>query len=129
MEAPPEEPLFPADYAQTYTMVRDCRFSIPHPSLITVHASPVSANAYTSEAYPLPQGTVLVKTLYSDTNCEDIAGWAVMQKREPGFAPASGDWYWQEVSVDRVVTNSGVIQSCVGCHSSCTSRDWTCAEP
>lgn len=128
--APPaEEPAFPADYAQSYTMVRDCRFSIPHPSTITVHCSPEAADAYTTGTYPLPEGSVIVKTVYNDPGCSSIRSWSVMQKREANFAPAFGDWYWQEVNSDRVVTTSGVVQSCVGCHSMCTDRDWTCTDP
>jgi hypothetical protein len=52
-----------------------------------------------------------------------------MQKREAGFAPSTGDWYWQEVDAGGTVTASGVIGSCVDCHAACVDRDWTCTEP
>lgn len=124
-----EDPVFPADYQQSFTMVRDCRFSIPHPSTITVHANATGAADYEAENYPLPEGTVLVKTLYADPACTAISGWVVMEKREAGFSPSAGDWFWQEVNGDGSVADSGVIQSCIGCHAACADRDWTCTEP
>lgn len=125
----PEDPLFPENFASSYTEVRDFRSGVPHPSFLRVYANSVGAADYTAGNYPLPEGSILVKEIYGDPAGSSIFGWVVMQKREPGFATSTGDWYWQEVDNDRTVLDSGVIQSCTGCHSACTSNDWLCTDP
>jgi len=128
---PSEPPFFPDDYEQTYTEVRDCRFSIAHDGwFITVHANGVALGDYVNGTYPLTEGAVLVKTLHSDDVCNDVVGYVVMQKKEPGYAPANNDWAWQELNASRVAQRTGVIASCVSCHTTCTNgRDFTCTDP
>ena len=125
----PEDPVFPADFASSFTEVRDFRSGVPHPSFLRVYANNTGASDYTAGNYPLAEGSVLVKEIYADPLGAQIVGWVAMQKREAGFATSSGDWYWQEVDEDRVVVDSGSIQNCIGCHSACTTTDWLCTEP
>jgi hypothetical protein len=135
---PPEDPLFPADYLTTYTEVRNLRLSNNHdgsnPDVesIRVHASPEGASAYTNGIYPLPEGTVLVKTQYADAFGSVITGYTVMKKGPAGTAPASRDWIWQEIDRDRVVIqNAGQIQTCIECHDTNTdcTEEFTCTLP
>jgi hypothetical protein len=128
---PAEDPVFPANYAQAYTEVRNLRFSSEHDGhYIRVHCSPGSATEYTAGTYPLPEGTVLVKSLYNDPAGTVLDGFAVMQKRAPGTAPSTGDWYWQSVDATRNVVQSGQITACISCHTGCTNnRDLTCTDP
>lgn len=128
---PGPQPFFPADYASSYVLVRDCRFSLEHDSHeIVVHADPVSAPAYTNGTYPFAAGTVLVKTLYDDPACSQLAGYVAMRKGPPGTAPASGDWEWQRLDAGRRVLETGQIASCISCHSGCTQgRDFACTDP
>ena len=89
----PEPPFFPDDYKQTFTEVRDCRFSIAHDGWnITVHANDVAIADYVSGNYPLSEGAILVKTLHSDDECNNVVGYVAMEKKEAGYAPASNDW-------------------------------------
>ena len=84
---------------------------------------------YSSRTYPLPQGSVLVKSMYSDPGMNNLVGYVVMQKLASGSS-ASGDWYWQEVDASRNVTNSGQIQNCIGCHQAwAATDDWTAVDP
>jgi hypothetical protein len=134
---PPEDPLFPADYLTTYVEVRNLRTSNNHDgsnlatAAIRVHCSPDAADEYVNGAYPLPEGCVLVKTAYADPTGTVVSGYTVMQKRAPGTAPASRDWYWQETDRDRRVIRSGQLSTCINCHTSnpdC-SVDLTCTLP
>ncbi|MGQ0720504.1 MAG: cytochrome P460 family protein [Candidatus Eiseniibacteriota bacterium] len=118
----PEEAAFPTDYMTTYTEVRDLRLSNNHDGsfsnvgAIRVHAAPAAAaTAYTNLSFPLPDGTTLVKTQYADPAGNTLTGFTVMQKRA-GFAPGSGDWYWQTVDADRNVVESGAVAECITCH-------------
>jgi hypothetical protein len=130
-EPPPGvDPFFPADYLNSYVLVRDCRFSVEHDGVyVTVHADPASADDYVDGNYPFEEGTILVKTLFHDENCSDLAGYAVMKKGPAGTAPSSGDWLWQDVGATRSVAASGVLQACISCHSVCTEgRDFACTD-
>ncbi len=131
-EPPPADPLFPADYAATFTEVRDCRTSADHDlTHVRVFADPVALDAYTTRGEPLPDGSLLVKEEHADETCTDLVGFAVMM-REEGYDPDRGDWHWQKLDADRRVTQDGRLERCGGCHSLCeepSGFDWTCAEP
>ncbi len=130
-EPDPDPPFFPTDYEQTYTEVRDCRFSIEHDGWnITVHANDLALDDYVNGTYPLSEGAVLVKTLHRDDQCNEVVGYVAMEKKEPGFSPSSNDWAWQELDAARVAERTGVLASCISCHTSCTNgRDLTCTDP
>lgn len=128
---PPQnlDPLFPANYEQTYTMVRDCRGSNEHPASIVVHCDPVNDDSYTNGEYPFAEGTVIVKTVYADDECQTVDGYVVMKKGPPGTNPTGGDWYWQDLDASRTVIEEGLIPACISCHSGCGDRDFTCTDP
>ena len=126
---PPEEPLFPADYLTSFTEVRDIRLSNNHDgsaanvNAVRVHCSPEAADEYTNEIYPLPLGSIVVKTEYADLTGSVIRGYTVMMKGPAGTAPASRDWIWQEVDADRRVLQTGQLSTCIQCHT--TNSDCT----
>ncbi len=128
---PPTERFFPADFLDTYQLVRDCRFSSSHPLQISVYVNPESAEDYLQGNYPLKEGTVCVKTVSNGLDCSIINEFVAMLKGPPGAAPASGDWWWQVATPDMEVDSSGVLSSCIsaGCHVDCQITDWVCAEP
>ncbi len=129
----PIEPIFPADYRDTFTLVRDCRLSIEHGGvMIQVWANEVGAQAYLDEDNPLPVGTIVVKDEYEGTDCEteaDFGRWRAMRKEEPGFDPDDGDWAWQWVNPDRSVLFNDK-STCISCHldAECVARDYMCTE-
>lgn len=139
--APPDaaaEPLFPVDYASTWTQVRDCRPSSSHDfHLIVIWADPEAAAPYLDREAPFPVGSVVLKEEYEigDTECEgDIVQWTVMKRLEAGSAPDEQlDWHWQKVDeLGQIVSENE--SRCFGCHDDCDgdptdSYENTCAEP
>ncbi len=139
--APPDaapEPLFPADYASTWTMVRDCRTSTSHDFHgIIIYADPEAAPPYLERDAPFPVDSVIVKEEYDlgDTECTgDIVQWTVMKRLEEGSAPAAQlDWFWQELDENREVTTQNDSR-CYACHLNCDGSPAdsyinTCAVP
>lgn len=133
---PSPEPLFPADYAATYTEVRACRTGAEHElNVIRVLASPAAMDPYTNRDQPFPEGAILVKEEYdfTDTTCEGpIHRWTVMSRLAEGSSPATLDWRWQTVGAEREVLDEDEA-SCHGCHAGCTPEmggyEGTCTVP
>ncbi len=129
-------PLFPADYAATYTEVRNCRQSGDHDlNRIRILADPQALGPYTRRDGPFPVGAIVLKEEFdfADTGCAGpVTQWTVMQRLEDGAAPDQLDWRWQRVDADRKVTGDGEPR-CAGCHAGCDAaadgHDWTCAVP
>lgn len=132
-ESPPPPPIFPADYAETFQEVRDCRLSADHDlSFVRVYADPVALESYTTRAAPFPAGSLLVKEEHGDETCTDVLGFTAMFREDPGWDPEGGDWHWQKLDADRAVTQDGKLQRCSSCHGLCEAPDgfdWTCAAP
>jgi hypothetical protein len=132
------EPLFPADYASSYTKVRDCRSSASHDfHLIVIWADPDAAGPYLDRDADFPVGSVVLKEEFDlgDTECSgDIVQWSVMKRLEAGSAPdAQLDWLWQKVDENRQVLTQNESR-CFACHLDCDgdpadSYENTCAEP
>jgi hypothetical protein len=114
--------LFPANFATTFQAVRDCRLSNAHDMhFISVAANAKAADLYREGRYPLPVGSILVKTLHDDPTCTTPVGYVAMRK--------DGDWVWQKTAANFEVRNTGALQSCIACHSACGDRDLTCTDP
>jgi hypothetical protein len=134
--APQAEAVFPADYASTYTEVRNCRQSGDHDlNHIRVLADPRALGPYTHHDAPIPVGAVLLKEEYEfgdDTCAGPIKQWTVMKHLAAGTAPDQLDWKWQRVDADRKVVGEDTPR-CSGCHSGCTEAnggyEWTCTQP
>lgn len=131
----PVEPYFPDNFRATYVEVRDCRLTLEHADNgavnVQVFASPECATQYQAGTYPMPQGAVLVKPMWSDGGCSQLVGYVVMRKGPPGTAPNFGDWEWQEVNAAGEVLSTGVQSACLTCHADvdCVNRDFTCTDP
>lgn len=129
------DPVFPADYAASYTLVRDCRKSGDHElDFIRVLADADALGPYQDRSTPFPDGAVVLKEQYdvSDATCSGpIVKWTVMQK-DAAQAARLG-WDWQSVDAKRRVLTSN-DSACFGCHEGCTGApavgyDHTCTEP
>ena len=126
------EPRFPADYAATYTEVRDCRSSSDHDlHRIRVLADPAALGPYTTRT-PFPVDSVVLKAEYDfgDTACTgSVVEWTVMQKLA---TPETLGWVWQRVAATRSVTTQN-DSLCITCHTSCgvapDGYDGTCTMP
>ncbi len=129
------EAVFPDNYRETFTEVRDCRMSIEHgPFMIRVLANDIALQPYLNNENPLPVGSVLVKEEFLGTDCSnlaELAQWRVMRKEPPGFDPEDGDWHWQLVLAPARTVADNSKRTCIGCHSlsECLERDYQCTEP
>jgi hypothetical protein len=133
---PSEPPLFPADYAATYTEVRNCRPSIEH-GAVNVHvlAAPDALETYTTRTGPFSTGAIVLKEEYAeqdDTCAGPIRAWTVMEKLDDGTSPATLDWHWQKVNAQRTTTSVN-DETCTTCHAMCDSENGgylhTCTQP
>ncbi|MBM4357352.1 MAG: hypothetical protein FJ096_04505 [Deltaproteobacteria bacterium] len=140
---PTPDPLWPEDWASTYTQVRPCRRSIDHDlGYVTIHADAKATSSYEKRDAPFPEGSTILKVEYDDEECTELRGYTVMQRRAKGYDPAGGDWHWQKADVNRVVTIDGKSSSpaadpptkvdrCVKCHEACGQApdgfDGTCS--
>ena len=131
-----ETTLFPADYASTYTEVRDCRKSADHDlNNIRIVADPTALASYQERTEDFPDGSIVIKEEYdfADNDCSgEIIQWTVMVK---GGADSSSDtlgWHWQQVNGSRNVDTENEFR-CINCHTECGDApggfDGTCAEP
>ncbi len=125
--------MFRADYAATYTEVRNCRASSDHDlHRIKVLADPAALGPYQTRTAPFPVGAILLKAEYdfADITCTGpIVEWTVMQKLA---APEDLGWVWQRVAADRSVTSENE-SLCITCHTDCGDApegyDGTCTVP
>src|SRR3954470_16220189 len=61
------QPLFPASYTESYSLVHDCRLSIEHDfSPIRVFTAPGATEAYTGREQDFPVGAVVLKEEYGE---------------------------------------------------------------
>ena len=115
-------PLFPPDYAATYTQVRPCRASPDHGlDNVLVFTDPSATGPYMMRNAPFPIGAVVLKEEHDpdDLNCTGpITSWSVMVKLADGAAPPELDWKWQDVEADRQVRTNNEPR-CYGCHTNC----------
>ncbi len=129
-----DDPIFPANYRDTYQLVRDCRNSIEHANQIRVWVNNIGEAAYLNDENPLPVGTIVVKEEFAAGTCDDdndLEFWSVMRKEAAGFDPANNDWDFREYSApdrSRLPTPS---QTCIACHNDpdCVARDYMCTVP
>ncbi len=115
-------PSFPADYASTYSEVRDCRSSSEHEFMrVRVLADAIALGPYVGRDADFPVGSVVLKEEYdfADTACAgDVIRWTVMTRLATGSSPETLDWYWQEVDAARRVETEDENR-CIGCHTGC----------
>ncbi len=115
-------PLFPTEYAASYTEVRGCRASTEHDfARVRVLADPDAVGPYLARDRDFPVGAVVLKAEYdfADPTCQGpIARWTVMVREAAGSSPEALDWHWQDVSANRQVKTENEAR-CIGCHTGC----------
>jgi len=115
-------PLFPSDYRDGYTEVRDCRGSGEHElNNIRVLADRAALAAYRDRQQDFPEGSVVLKEEYgfADPACSgEPIRWTLMARLASGSSPETLDWYWQDVDAARRVISENDSR-CVGCHQGC----------
>jgi hypothetical protein len=129
------EPLFPADFSETFQEVRNCRPSSEHDlARVRVFADATAQATYATREGEFAVGATLVKTEYDGTDSEcsgAVVQWTVMQRLAAGSSPDTLDWQWQRVSNTREVLGQDEPR-CTNCHSGCDAPGGyfnTCALP
>jgi hypothetical protein len=116
------EPLFPADYAASYTEVRGCRPSTEHElHNIRVLADAAALAAYRDRQSDFPEGSVVLKEEYdfADSTCSgQVERWTLMARLASGSSPQTLDWHWQDMDGERRVVSENDTR-CIGCHQGC----------
>lgn len=139
--------LFDQNVRAAYAPARACRVLGEHSGLgaYSVWISKDAASEYAAiwqnppSVQRLPPGTVVVKEIYTGTNCDasEVARWVAIRK-EPGFDPPHADWHWQEVTTPNDIVVDGIANDCISCHEgtgSCSGygetagRDYLCTAP
>jgi hypothetical protein len=131
---PAADIIFPADYRESFTIVRDCRNSVEHTSYIRVWVNQIGAAEYLTDAGTLPEGTIVVKEEFAANTCDnddDLEFWSVMRKEPAGFDLGANDWRFQEVSGPNRQITLDDNATCIGCHTAqaCIPRDLMCTVP
>lgn len=75
-------------------------------------------------APPFPEGTIIVKEHFQGGAASGEV--FVMAKREPGYNPAAGDWWWGSRVADGHFTTRGRVSFCIDCHrgNNLARTDW-----
>lgn len=129
------DPVFPEDYASTYTEVRDCRANGGSHDFnrIRVLAGPSALAPYRDREEPFPVGSVVLKEEYdpNDLDCAgEIVQWSAMERLPEGNEDTLS-WRWQQVDVSGTVMSEN-SERCIGCHAGCAPPDGyenTCTVP
>lgn len=126
--------IVPADYRDTFRVVRECRTSIEHGATIRVYVNEIGADGYLNDVDPLPEGTIVVKEEFKGATCDNDAELeflSAMLKREPGFDAEDNDWQWQEIAAKERMVTLDDKATCISCHRAkeCVARDYMCTVP
>ena len=123
-----------ADYASMRKLTDKPFLSLDHGNRwVEVYANELGAEPYLAN-HDIPVGSIYVKTSWQNVNNapSDIPGPTfVMQKREPGYAPDTGDWWyaihWENPPPAEAKKFGGPmywrgksprVQYCLDCHDS-----------
>ncbi|MCX5746807.1 MAG: cytochrome P460 family protein [Proteobacteria bacterium] len=130
-----KDPLFPADWATSFTEVRNCRASSDHDlNNIRVVVDAAALGPYTTRTSAIPEGAVVLKPEYDfgDVDCSGIpVQWTVMVRDDS--QPSSHLGYrWQRVDAAMKVVSENESR-CFNCHAGCgvapDGYQGTCAIP
>lgn len=71
----------------------------------------------------LPVGSIVVKEGYSDEAGDGLKAITVMERREAGYDPDNGDWFWGRYGADGSPTHAGRVGFCSDCHADDATGD------
>ncbi len=132
-DSTPQHSVFlPLEYRSTFQPVRPtCRQNLDHANQYQrVFANPIAADPYTAGSYPLPVGSVVVAEEHgNDSFCNNLNGFYLMAKEQPGYDSAAGDWHWQELDVNQRILQDGHLTTCSSCHAQPSCNDFLCSPP
>ena len=73
---------------------------------------------------PFPPGSIVLKENHKTWAADELVELTAMLKREEGYNPSGGDWYWLKVAPNGVVDRSGKPNGCISCHAAPPAGDF-----
>jgi hypothetical protein len=132
VDSPLAKVVIPADYRTAFVPVRRCGPGNEHGLIsVVVRVRAEQAALYDTGPFPYPQGSLVVKEEYRDSQCTDLMGYTAMRKEAAGYFPSAGDWQWFSLDPYGVVLKDGKQESCSHCHVQMCgpkNRDLTCLD-
>lgn len=112
--------VLPADYATTFTEVRDCRRSADHDlNFVRILADDAATGPYLQRDQQFPAGSIVVKEEHDiddDTCAGPPIGWTIMVSAPDETAKLG--WTWHRLREDKTASEAGDAR-CISCHTSC----------
>lgn len=71
-----------------------------------------------------PEGSIVLKENHKTWAADELIELTVMLKREGGYNPEGGNWYWLKVSPSGVVDRAGKVDGCISCHKPSPAGDF-----
>ncbi len=102
--------------------------SAPHGAQQTWYSTNLR-DLVTESSFTAPEGSVAIKEFDSDQD-GNPDGLAVMIKRESGFDPDNGDWYYEMRDLNgqvRAMPAAGANPMCYSCHVGASATDYLAA--
>ncbi len=95
----------------------------PHGPMARAFINAQVEEALISFSGQLPDGAIIVKDSFGESESDETEGLTVMWKVK-GFDPDNNDWFWANFSRDGEVKVEGKVGSCVACHGSARGNDF-----
>jgi hypothetical protein len=111
----------PADFRTTLTKLHEGHiFSKGHAGgrfVVDIYANELGRDAFRRERGEAAPGAMLVKEHFETVEGEEVKGpLMMMEKRDAGYAEASGDWRFVVVDTKGELVADGPVEQCAGCH-------------
>ena len=111
--------------------------SHPHGALLTTYVSESAHDAIVNKKGSLPDGAIIIKENYMP---DKKLGAITVMKREAGYNPDAGDYFWVKFGGDGSVLTmkkedgsemalAGKVPGCIGCHSAVKVNDFLFTGP
>ena len=99
---------------------------ILHDKYATVYVNPIAKKAMLTEKHSkFPEGSIIIKEKFDQTNSATPELLTVMFKRENGYDPTSGNWEYAVLSGDGTQLHSvGKLKNCRECHLNWKNNDF-----
>ncbi len=99
--------------------------SASHRAWIDLYVNKLAKDPYIKAQSRFPEGSIVLKPLFTDQNRTTIARLVIMMKMEPGYDKENGDWWYGVYDeTGREGWYTGKIKSCIKCHTHAKSTDY-----
>ena len=96
---------------------------------VDIYVESAHEAAFRAAKGPYPIGFKVAKAQYKTADATELAAVTVMAKRESGYDPDNGDWWYATLSQSGGVMAQGKVEMCITCHDSASDRDYVFGLP